>query len=85
MLNVCHIFPIIKVSWQQRLQLFYELSFAANPLDKWFCFHCFNKHCTLTLFLFSVCKYTIFFGFEGDVVAVIFTLIVCAFFIVVDI
>ena len=38
--NVSYILPSIKVSWQQRFQLFDELAFAANPLDEWFCFHC---------------------------------------------
>lgn len=32
------ILPIVKVSWKQCVQLFDELTFTANPLDKWFCF-----------------------------------------------
>ena len=33
-----NIVPIIKVSWKLSIQLFNELTFTTNPLDKRFCF-----------------------------------------------
>ena len=37
--NIICIIPITKVSWKQGVQLLDKLAFAANPLDKWFCFY----------------------------------------------